>query len=61
MYIILFVGDEAANCNHWNMDCTEVLRTITLHISSPILAAKSPFFYKVSLTKVFFHYLLCNF
>ncbi|XP_017219290.1 BTB/POZ domain-containing protein At2g46260 isoform X2 [Daucus carota subsp. sativus] len=40
-------GDEAANCNHWNMDCTEVLRTITLHISSPILAAKSPFFYKL--------------
>lgn len=42
-------GNEAANCNdsNWSMECTTVLRTITLHISSPILAAKSPFFYKL--------------
>ncbi|KAL8118975.1 hypothetical protein AgCh_016461 [Apium graveolens] len=41
--------NEAANCNDssWSMECTTVLRTITLHISSPILAAKSPFFYKL--------------
>ncbi|XP_020212377.1 BTB/POZ domain-containing protein POB1 [Cajanus cajan] len=42
-------GDEAANCNdsNWNMDCSAVVRVRTLHISSPILAAKSPFFYKL--------------
>ncbi|XAR63011.1 hypothetical protein NMG60_11022793 [Bertholletia excelsa] len=42
-------GDEAGNSNDssWSMDCTTVLRVRTLHISSPILAAKSPFFYKL--------------
>lgn len=30
-----------------NMDCTAVLHVRTIHISSPILAAKSPFFYKL--------------
>ncbi|CAL5331763.1 unnamed protein product [Camellia sinensis] len=42
-------GDEAANSNDsdWSMDCSTVLRVKTLHISSPILAAKSPFFYKL--------------
>ncbi|RZC22479.1 BTB/POZ domain-containing protein POB1 isoform B [Glycine soja] len=42
-------GDEAANSNdsNWNMDCSAVVRVRTLHISSPILAAKSPFFYKL--------------
>ncbi|KAB2052392.1 hypothetical protein ERO13_A12G110300v2 [Gossypium hirsutum] len=42
-------GDEDANSNEssWNMDCSTVLRVKTLHISSPILAAKSPFFYKL--------------
>ncbi|XP_052194282.1 BTB/POZ domain-containing protein POB1-like [Diospyros lotus] len=42
-------GDEAANSNdsNWSMDCSTVLRVKTLHISSPILAAKSPFFYKL--------------
>ncbi|GLT46609.1 hypothetical protein SLA2020_203530 [Shorea laevis] len=42
-------GDEAANSNEssWSMDCSTVLRVKTLHISSPILAAKSPFFYKL--------------
>ncbi|CAN7052530.1 hypothetical protein IGI04_027697 [Brassica rapa subsp. trilocularis] len=31
----------------WGMDCSKVVRVIELHISSPILAAKSPFFYKL--------------
>uniref|UniRef100_A0A2P2L958 Atpob1 n=2 Tax=Rhizophora mucronata TaxID=61149 RepID=A0A2P2L958_RHIMU len=41
-------GDEAADGNesNWNMDGS-VVRVKTLHISSPILAAKSPFFYKL--------------
>lgn len=30
------------------MDLSTVLRVKTVHISSPILAAKSPFFYKVN-------------
>lgn len=42
-------GDEAGHSDDSN--CSEegsrVLRVETLHISSPILAAKSPFFYKV--------------
>ena len=47
-----FVGDEAevGNNSAWNMDCSTVVRIKTLHISSPILAAKSPFFYKVKIT-----------
>ncbi|KAK8718309.1 hypothetical protein V6N13_045546 [Hibiscus sabdariffa] len=42
-------GDEDANSieSSWNMDCSTVVRVKTLHISSPILAAKSPFFYKL--------------
>lgn len=42
-------GDEAApgNDESWSMDCSAVLRVKTIHISSPILAAKSPFFYKL--------------
>ncbi|GFS38760.1 BTB/POZ domain-containing protein [Actinidia chinensis var. chinensis] len=42
-------GDEVANSDDstWSMDCSTVLRVKTLHISSPILAAKSPFFYKL--------------
>ncbi|WCJ22365.1 BTB/POZ/Kelch-associated protein [Euphorbia peplus] len=42
-------GDEAAEgCESpWSMDCSTVVRVKTLHISSPILAAKSPFFYKL--------------
>lgn len=45
------IGDEAVNGNEssWSMDCSTVVRVKTLHISSPILAAKSPFFYKVRL------------
>ncbi|RZC91223.1 hypothetical protein C5167_027286 [Papaver somniferum] len=42
-------GDEAVpnNDSSWSMDCSTVLRVKTMHISSPILAAKSPFFYKL--------------
>ncbi|XP_075641945.1 BTB/POZ domain-containing protein POB1-like isoform X2 [Castanea sativa] len=42
-------GDEAAPASDglWSMDCSAVLRVKTIHISSPILAAKSPFFYKL--------------
>nr|GMD94929.1 BTB/POZ domain-containing protein POB1-like isoform X1 [Ipomoea batatas]GMD98712.1 BTB/POZ domain-containing protein POB1-like isoform X1 [Ipomoea batatas] len=41
--------EEAAegNDSSSNMDCSNVLRVKTIHISSPILAAKSPFFYKL--------------
>ncbi|OAY56409.1 BTB/POZ domain-containing protein POB1 [Manihot esculenta] len=43
------LGEDVDNGNDssWNMDCSTVLRVKTLHISSPILAAKSPFFYKL--------------
>ncbi|XP_057969292.1 BTB/POZ domain-containing protein POB1-like isoform X3 [Malania oleifera] len=42
-------GDEPTHSNDssWSMDFSTVLRVKTLHISSPILAAKSPFFYKL--------------
>ncbi|KAJ9706086.1 hypothetical protein PVL29_001587 [Vitis rotundifolia] len=42
-------GDEAGHSSDssWGMDCSTVLKVKTLHISSPILAAKSPFFYKL--------------
>ena len=51
-----FVGDEAAPGNDglWSMDCSAVLRVKTIHISSPILAAKSPFFYKVMVFTVMY-------
>ncbi|XP_065858760.1 BTB/POZ domain-containing protein POB1-like isoform X1 [Euphorbia lathyris] len=41
------VTGRESNDASWNMDCSTVLRVKTLHISSPILAAKSPFFYKL--------------
>ncbi|XP_010669540.2 BTB/POZ domain-containing protein POB1 [Beta vulgaris subsp. vulgaris] len=42
-------GDEGDNRNDssWSMECSTIVRVQTLHISSPILAAKSPFFYKL--------------
>ncbi|XVF51379.1 hypothetical protein PTKIN_Ptkin04bG0180400 [Pterospermum kingtungense] len=42
-------GNDIAHCSDssWNMNCSTVLRVKTIHISSPILAAKSPFFYKL--------------
>ncbi|CAA2934275.1 BTB POZ domain-containing POB1-like isoform X2 [Olea europaea subsp. europaea] len=43
------LGDDAANSDDSNgsEDSSGVIRVKTLHISSPILAAKSPFFYKL--------------
>ncbi|XWS61678.1 hypothetical protein CRYUN_Cryun07bG0146400 [Craigia yunnanensis] len=43
------IGNDTAHSNDstWNIDCSTVLRVKTIHISSPILAAKSPFFYKL--------------
>ncbi|XP_039062647.1 BTB/POZ domain-containing protein POB1-like [Hibiscus syriacus] len=56
-------GDEDANSNEssWNMDCSAVVTVKTLHISSPILAAKSPFFYKVryGINRHFLYYFWC--
>lgn len=40
-------GSTENNDSPSNMDCTAVLHVRTIHISSPILAAKSPFFYKL--------------
>ncbi|CAN4108356.1 unnamed protein product [Withania somnifera] len=42
-------GDEATNADDssWNFNSPRVVEVKTLHISSPILAAKSPFFYKL--------------
>lgn len=53
---IIFVGAEAARGNNssCSTSCSKVLRVRTIHISSPILAAKSPFFYKVSSCTVFY-------
>ncbi|XP_048320092.1 BTB/POZ domain-containing protein POB1 isoform X2 [Ziziphus jujuba] len=43
------LGEEAAHSkdSSWSMDGSTVLKVKTMHISSPILAAKSPFFYKL--------------
>lgn len=42
-------SEEGANENDlsWSMECSTVVRVKTIHISSPILAARSPFFYKL--------------
>ncbi|CAH2057748.1 unnamed protein product [Thlaspi arvense] len=39
--------DDASSEPNWGMDHSTVVRVKELHISSPILAAKSPFFYKL--------------
>ena len=42
--------DDASSEPNWGMDHSAVVNNVKeLHISSPILAAKSPFFYKVAL------------
>ncbi|XWS38275.1 hypothetical protein CRYUN_Cryun19dG0117500 [Craigia yunnanensis] len=43
------IGNDTTHSNDssWNMDCSTVIKVKTIHISSPILAAKSPFFYKL--------------
>nr|XP_010925791.1 BTB/POZ domain-containing protein POB1 isoform X2 [Elaeis guineensis] len=41
-------GDDAqSNDSTWGMECSHVLRVKSIYISSAILAAKSPFFYKL--------------
>ncbi|XP_057746597.1 BTB/POZ domain-containing protein POB1-like [Arachis stenosperma] len=40
-------GDESSHNHDWSSDCSIDVRVRTLYISSPILAAKSPFFYKL--------------
>ncbi|KAL6876468.1 hypothetical protein ACP4OV_013040 [Aristida adscensionis] len=39
-------GDSSGESS-WSMECTQVLRVKSIYISSAILAAKSPFFYKL--------------
>ncbi|KAF3448653.1 hypothetical protein FNV43_RR09366 [Rhamnella rubrinervis] len=48
--ITLNLLGQEAGCSKeptWSIDCSTVLTVKTMHISSPILAAKSPFFYKL--------------
>ncbi|KAF5947206.1 hypothetical protein HYC85_013163 [Camellia sinensis] len=54
------LGDEAPHSNDlcWNVECSTVIRVKTIHISSPILAAKSPFFYKVRTPESFSGFML---
>ncbi|XP_020150145.1 BTB/POZ domain-containing protein POB1 isoform X2 [Aegilops tauschii subsp. strangulata] len=40
-------GDGENSDSSWNMECNQVLRVKSIYISSAILAAKSPFFYKL--------------
>ncbi|VAI88984.1 unnamed protein product [Triticum turgidum subsp. durum] len=41
-------GEDGENSDSsWNMECNQVLRVKSIYISSAILAAKSPFFYKL--------------
>nr|CAB3470560.1 unnamed protein product [Digitaria exilis] len=39
--------DGESSDSSWSMECTQVLRVKSIYISSAILAAKSPFFYKL--------------
>ncbi|KAG1330377.1 BTB/POZ domain-containing protein POB1 [Cocos nucifera] len=39
--------DSQSNDSTWSMECSHVLRVKSIYISSAILAAKSPFFYKL--------------
>lgn len=42
--------DDSVNgqfCASWGMECSTVIKVRTIHISSAILAAKSPFFFKL--------------
>ncbi|XP_029119096.1 BTB/POZ domain-containing protein POB1 isoform X2 [Elaeis guineensis] len=42
------IGDDSqSNDSTWSMECSHVLRVKSIYISSAILAAKSPFFYKL--------------
>lgn len=50
------MGDEAADGSDssWHVAHSTVVRVKSIHISSPILAAKSPFFYKVHIYYMWF-------
>lgn len=39
--------DSGHGASSWSMDCSTIVKVRTIHISSAILAAKSPFFYKL--------------
>lgn len=43
------LGDDAqsTDSSSWSMECSQVLKVKEFYISSAILAAKSPFFFKV--------------
>lgn len=71
--LYIFVGDDSqSNDSTWSMECAHALRVKSIYISSAILAAKSPFFYKVRTKKrphstfyriyavLFFSFLDCN-
>jgi len=39
--------DGESSDSSWSMECTQILKVKSIYISSAILAAKSPFFYKL--------------
>ncbi|KAL8249505.1 hypothetical protein R6Q59_006373 [Mikania micrantha] len=43
--VLLLISDN--NYSNGTMECLKIVRVKTLHISSPILASRSPFFYKL--------------
>ncbi|CAL5053054.1 unnamed protein product [Urochloa decumbens] len=46
--VVRHVGEDGESSDSsWSMECTQVLRVKSIYISSAILAAKSPFFYKL--------------
>lgn len=48
--VAMLSSPAADDCGHgpsWGMDCSTLVNVRTIHISSAILAAKSPFFYKL--------------
>lgn len=49
--VAMLSSPTADDCGHgsssWSMDCSTIVKVRTIHISSAILAAKSPFFYKL--------------
>ena len=53
--VAMLSSPAADDCGHgsssWSMDCSTIVKVRTIHISSAILAAKSPFFCK---KKIFF-------
>jgi len=54
--VIINIGDNAHAANvedsNMNMDCLVAVKVRTMHLSSRILASKSPFFYKVDFSSL---------